>query len=52
MFAANRFYQRPDEASVPALQLTYPDKEGRFPWDAGCSLPAWRQPRPGEFRAD
>ena len=51
VFAANRFYQRPDEASVPVLQLTYPDKSGRFPWDAGYSLPAWRQPRPGEFRA-
>ena len=51
VFAANRFYQRPDEASVPVLQLTYPDEAGRFPWDAGYSLPAWRQPRPGSFRA-
>lgn len=51
VFAANRFYQRPDEVSVPVLQLTVPDKAGRFPWDEGYSLPAWRQPRPGEFRA-
>jgi hypothetical protein len=51
VFAANRFYQRPDAASVPVLQLTYPDEAGRFPWDEGYSLPAWRQPRPGAFRA-
>ncbi len=50
-FAANRFYQRPREYSVPLLQLTYDDKQGRFPWDDGYADPAWVQPRPGEFRA-
>lgn len=50
-FGANRFYQRPDEASVPLLQLTYDDKNRRFPWEAGYSRPSWIQPRPGEFRA-
>jgi len=50
-FAANRFYQRPDEHSVELLQLTYDDRQGRFPWDEGYSNPAWVQPRPGELRA-
>jgi hypothetical protein len=50
VFEANRFYLRPDEASVPVLQLTYVDREGRFPWEAGYAAPA-RQPRPGTFRA-
>ena len=51
VFAANRHYQRPDEASVPVLQLTTDDTSGRFPWDEGYSIPAWVQPRPGTFRA-
>ena len=50
VFAANRFYQRPDEASVPALQLTW-DIGGAFPGEPGYSKPAWLQPKPGEFRA-
>lgn len=51
VFAANRFYQRPAEASVTLLQLTYDDENGRFPWEKGYSNPAWVQPRPGELRA-
>lgn len=51
LFAANNFYERPDEFSVGALQLTYDDKGGRFPWDEGYDVPAWIQPRPGEFTA-
>ena len=50
-FAANRFYQRPAEASVPLLQLTYDDKNGRFPWEDGYANASWVQPRPGELRA-
>ncbi|MEA1902540.1 MAG: DUF4262 domain-containing protein [Actinomycetota bacterium] len=50
VFTANRFYQRPDEASVPVLQLTYTDKNGLFPWDEGYPHPEL-QPRPGTFRA-
>ena len=50
-FAANRFYQRPDEHSVPLLQLTYDDRAGLFPWDAGYADPEWVQPRPGTWRA-
>lgn len=50
VFAANRFYQRPDEASVPALQLTW-DIGGAFPGEPGYSKPSWLQPKPGEFRA-
>ncbi len=49
--AANRFYQRPAEYSVPLLQLTYDDDEGRFPWDDGYTNPAGVQSRPGELRA-
>jgi len=50
LFEANRFYQRPPEHSVPAFQLTYDDKQGRFPWDEGYSAPNL-QPRPGTFTA-
>lgn len=46
---ANRFYRRPDEASVPVLQLSYDDAQGRFPWEEGFSHPEM-QPRPGTFR--
>jgi hypothetical protein len=51
VFAANRYYARPAECSVPVLQLTYDDGQGRFPWDAAYRLPAWLQPRPGTFSA-
>lgn len=50
-FAANRFYERPDEVSVPLLQLTYDDRNGRFPWEDGYANPSWVQPRPGLFHA-
>jgi hypothetical protein len=50
VFEANRFYDRPAQASVPVLQLTYDDGKGRFPGDAGYSSPH-TQPRPGTFRA-
>ena len=50
VFEANRFYQRPAEFSVPVLQLTYSDEEGRFPWDDGYAHPEL-QPRPGAWRA-
>lgn len=50
VFSANRFYQRPAEYSVPVLQLSYDDAEGRFPWDPGYSDPD-TQPRPGTFFA-
>ena len=49
-FSANRFYQRPPEFSVPVLQLSYDDKAGRFPWEAGYAAPEM-QPRPGMFGA-
>jgi hypothetical protein len=50
VFAANRHYQRPPEASVPVFQLSYADEAGRFPWDPQYASPAL-QPRPGTFRA-
>jgi hypothetical protein len=50
-FNANRFYQRPAEFSVPLLQLSYPDRRGRFPSDPSYSGSRKRQPRPGEWDA-
>ena len=50
LFSANTYYQRPDEYSVSALQLSYDDKKGRFPWEPGYSNPEM-QPRPGTFAA-
>lgn len=50
VFTANRYYQRPDEFSVPVLQLSYDDEAGRFPWEDGFANPDL-QPRPGTFRA-
>jgi hypothetical protein len=50
VFTANRYYRRPDEYSVPVLQLSYDDTAGRFPWDDGYAAPDM-QPRPGTFRA-
>lgn len=50
VFEANRFYKRPDQASVPVLQLSYDDIEGRYPWEEGYAAPEL-QPRPGTFSA-
>jgi hypothetical protein len=50
VFVANRYYARPDEFSVPVLQLSYDDEAGRFPWEPGYAAPDM-QPRPGTFRA-
>ncbi|MFT4229227.1 MAG: DUF4262 domain-containing protein [Microbacterium sp.] len=50
-FAANRFYARTAEHSVPLLQLTYDDTQRRFPGEEGYANPAWIQSRPGQFRA-
>jgi hypothetical protein len=51
LFTANRFYQRPDEFSVPAYQLTWAHPGGLFPWDTGYPCPPECQPRPGTWRA-
>jgi len=51
VLAANRHYRRPDHASVPAYQLTYDDKWGRFPWDEGYANCPELQPRPGTWAA-
>jgi hypothetical protein len=51
LFSANRFYERPDEFSVPAFQLTWADAAGRFPWDPRYAYDRERQPRPGTWRA-
>lgn len=50
VYSANRFYDRPPEVSVPVLQLSYDDGEGRFPWEESYAV-ADKQPRPGTFTA-
>jgi hypothetical protein len=50
VFRANEYYARPNEHSVPVLQLSYDDREGRFPWEDGHTAPEL-QPRPGTFTA-
>jgi hypothetical protein len=51
LFAANRFYGRPADDPVPALQLVWDDRSGHFPWEPGYQLPGWIQPMPGIFTA-
>ncbi|MCF6735992.1 DUF4262 domain-containing protein [Blastococcus sp. KM273129] len=51
LFSANRFYQRPDEFSVPAYQLSWAHRDGGFPWDPEYPCPPECQPRPGTWRA-
>jgi hypothetical protein len=51
IFSANRFYERPDEFSVPAFMLTWADADGFFPWDPRYAYPREVQPRPGAWRA-
>ncbi|MCT9002248.1 DUF4262 domain-containing protein [Microbacterium memoriense] len=50
-FGANRHYQRPREASVPLLQLSWADRRGRFPMDPAFSGSKRTQPRPGTWDA-
>lgn len=50
LLEADCFYRRPPGDPVPALQLTYDDDQGRFPWDEGCEV-SHLQPRPGTFDA-
>lgn len=51
LFTANRHYRRPDEASVPAFQLTWRHPDGTFPWDDAYPCGPLCQPRPGTWRA-
>jgi hypothetical protein len=51
LFSANRFYERPDEYSVPAFQLTWAHPGGIFPWDPRYPCGPECQPRPGMWRA-
>jgi hypothetical protein len=51
LFAANRFYERPPEFSVPAFQLAWTHRDGLFPWDEGYRCGPECQPRPGTWRA-
>ncbi|MGY1693773.1 DUF4262 domain-containing protein [Geodermatophilus sp. SYSU D00814] len=51
LLGANRWYRRPPEYSVPALQLTWASPPGCFPWDAGWDGGRHGQPRPGTWTA-
>ena len=51
VLAANRFYERPAEYSVPAYQLAWAHPDGLFPWDEGYGCGPECQPRPGTWRA-
>jgi hypothetical protein len=51
VLGANRFYERPAEFSVPAFQLTWPHRDGSFPWDEAYPCGPDCQPRPGTWRA-
>ena len=51
VLGANRFYRRPPEHSVPALQLAWCHGDGSFPWDAGRPCDGQCQPRPGTWSA-
>ncbi len=51
VLGANRFYARPPEYSVPAYQLTWPHRDGQFPWDPGYPCGPECQPRPGTWQA-
>jgi len=50
VLAANRFYARPVEYSVPVYQLTWAH-DGSFPWDGAHPCDPVCQPRPGTWRA-
>jgi hypothetical protein len=51
LLSANRWYRRPAEHSVPALQLTWASPSGCFPWDRGWDGGPHGQPRPGTWTA-
>ncbi len=51
LLGANRWYRRPPEYSVPALQLTWSSPPGCFPWDPGFDGGPHGQPRPGTWTA-
>lgn len=51
LLAANDYYDRPPGHPVAALQLTWADDAGKFPWNAGYAYPPSWQPRPGTFSA-
>ena len=51
VLGANRFYRRPAEYSLPAYQLTWCHRDGRFPWDDGYGCGPECQLRPGTWRA-
>jgi hypothetical protein len=42
------FYRSPD---FPRIQCFWPDRDGRFPWDAACD-PEWRADQPLLYEAD
>ncbi|MDO5663479.1 MAG: DUF4262 domain-containing protein [Brachybacterium sp.] len=51
LFETHDFYQRPPWEPIDAVQLTWADEDGRFPWDEGHDPGPWGQARPGGYRA-
>jgi hypothetical protein len=51
LFVAQNVYGGPGLRVVPALQVFYPDSQGRYPWDPGYADTRWMQPPPGRFAA-
>ena len=51
VLAANRFYERPADYSVPAYQLTWAFPDHCFPWEGNGPDEPDVQPRPGTWRA-
>lgn len=48
---ALRFATRHATGPISLLQLTFPDRKGRFPTDPSYEPGGWQEPRPGEFTA-
>lgn len=44
MLDANALYQGADGRPIPALQVVWSDRGGRFPWELGYSVPMSLQP--------
>lgn len=51
LLLAQAEYRLPGSDPMPALQVTYADFRGRYPWEPGYCYPQWLQPMPGTFSA-
>ena len=51
IFETHHYYGRPPWEPIEAVQITWADDEGRYPWDPGHEPGPWGQLRPGSYRA-